>query len=99
MTEDVSEKDALKQDVEQQAIEPQAISADNASGGGSSNSNPNLSRRASIYLEQYQEKTTKEQVACIATYALLIASAPAIAAVVIASQYDPNHNACNDGTK
>lgn len=88
----MTENDALKSDIEQQAIQPHAASIPQQQP------EPSISRRASIYYEQYQERASKEAVACIATCVLLIASAPAIAAVIIASQYDPDNNSCNDGT-
>ena len=101
MAENAEETDALKSDIEQQAIEPQAEDAglDESSQPAPLTPTRSLTRRASVYIAQYEEKTNKEQVACIATYALLIASAPAIAAVIIAHNYDAATSACNDGTK
>eukprot|EP00483_Globobulimina_turgida_P001297 UN01299 len=90
---EAEETDALKNDVEVQAIQPQQ----------ETDSPPQLqhsfSKRATIYIAQYQEKATKEQVACIATFSLLLASAPAIAAVIIASGYNKDTSACNDNTQ
>ena len=100
-----SETDALKKDIEQQVIKPQAVDihdiAEREDVGGDHDlpQQRSISRQFSEYAVQFEEETTKEKVACIATYLLLIASAPAIAAVIIASQYDENNNSCNDGTK
>mmetsp|Transcript_20880 Transcript_20880/g.33304 ORF Transcript_20880/g.33304 Transcript_20880/m.33304 type:complete len:232 (+) Transcript_20880:1755-2450(+) len=99
---DAAESEALKSDVEQQAIQPQADDVGGSGGAGSGapasadQQQPAWNRQASVYMAQYGEKATKEQVACIATYALLIASAPAIAAVIIGSQYDEATSACKE---
>eukprot|EP01083_Nonionella_stella_P208383 756273_1 len=93
---EAKETDALKNDVEAQAIQPAGDSPQQPAA--TPKIQRSFSKRASVYVEQYQEKATKEQVACIATFGLLIASTPAIAAVIIASEYNKKESICNDGT-
>eukprot|EP01083_Nonionella_stella_P136171 414205_1 len=101
MTDPNDENIALKTDIEEQDI--QSLEPDAISSPAQPRPPPpqrSLSRRESIKLNlvQYKDEVSKEKIACVATCLLLIVSAPAIAAVIIASGYNQASSACNDGT-
>ena len=76
-----SENDALKSENDEQDIEKGSDDENDIITERPTPPQRSLSKRASLYVTQYQEKASKEQVALIATCALLIASAPAIAGI------------------
>eukprot|EP01084_Bolivina_argentea_P308536 533543_1 len=107
------ELDALKQDMEQHGIQPtdsalaRTVQEQEIAGFQAQQQQPRqqpiqeqgIRRGGTAYFVETAQTADRKHIACSAIYCLLLISAPAIAAVVVASQYDKYKSPCNNGTQ